>query len=394
MKYWISQPGYPLIKVEKISNKIKLSQNRYNKDTNQIWPIPVSICTEDICYYELLEKKENTYEIKENAIKLNHKQLGFYRTKYSKELTLNIGYMIKEKRLDESNRWGVQNDLWALCSINEESLENYLLFLDNYLDETSYIILSEIYSSIRKLDRLYYYETWWPKIRDKLTNSLIPTYKNNIKRLGWDKRPNENTEDPLMRNLCISFCGFANDPETIKKIKEIYSKKNVELDIANSIYYIIARNGDENTFKEMLNKYEKSTDTEGTIKLLVGLYNFTNPQVFKKVMDLSLTDKVRTQNLRYVFQNVLGNPNSQKEMLNWVKSNWTILEKHKEKHHIFKDFLEALIISQVTKKAKEEVKEFIDKNKIAYEMTKANSFEILDQNLQFIEKNKDFLKNY
>ena len=59
-----------------------------------------------------------------------------------------------------------------------------------------------------------------------------------------------------------------------------------------------------------------------------------------------------------------------------------------------REFLDTLIISQTTEQGKKEVQEFIEKNKITYEMTKANSFEILDQNIKFIEKNKDFLENY
>jgi len=394
MKYWISEPGYPLVNVEKTKTSLKLSQKRYNNNTNQLWPIPISICTEDVCHYKILDKKEETYDIKEKSIKLNHKQLGFYRAKYSNELLLNLGYMIKQKKLDEADRWGVQNDLWALCSIGEETVENYISFLNNYTEETSYTILSEICSSIKKLDRLYQYESWWPKTKNKITNNLLPIYKNHLKRLGWYKVENEEPENALMRNICISFCSFANDPDTIKKAKEIYSNKAVELDIANSVYYSIAINGDEKDFNTMFEKYEKSTDTETKIRLLSGLYQFTKPKILEKALDLALTDKVRMQNLRYVFGSILSNPAAQKVIANWSKANWSELEKNKDNHHIFKDFLDALIVSQTKNESKKEVKSILDKNKVQYERTKANAFEILDMNLKLIEKNKKFLENY
>ena len=117
MKIWISQPGYPLVSIEKVKTGIKMSQERCNKSTDQTWPIPISICTEEICHNILLEKKNEIYPIKENYIKANHEQLGFYRTKYSKDLLNNLGSMVKEKKLADQDRWGVHNDLWALCTI-------------------------------------------------------------------------------------------------------------------------------------------------------------------------------------------------------------------------------------------------------------------------------------
>jgi|SRR3989344_1378214 len=394
MKYWISQPGYPLINVEKKQNKIILSQKRYNEKTKQVWPIPISICTEDICYYNLMEKQLETYEIKENSIKLNHKQLGFYRTKYSKELLNNLGILIKQKKLESPDRWGAQNDLWSLCNTGEEKLENYISFINNYLNETSQEILTEIYSSIKKLDRIYYYEQWWPKTKNKITKNFLPTYKKILENLTWNKKNGENPEDSIMRNLCISFCCFANDNEIIKKAKEVYEKNKVDMDIANSIYGTIARNGDKKTFNDLLNKYEKSKNTEEKIKLLMALYQFQDLEILKKSLNLSLTNKVRAQNLRYVFSSVLTNPVTQKVIIEWSKSNWSKLKKYKESHYIFKDFLEALIISQTNKEQKSEVEQFLKKNKIQYEMTKANALEILEQNINFIEKNKEFLKNY
>src|SRR3989344_3573320 len=312
MKYWISQPGYPIVSIEKKQQGLKLSQERCNKKTNQIWPIPLSICTENICHNKLLEKKEETYNIKEKYIKANHEQFGFYRTKYSKELLNNIAIMIKEKKLNEQDRWGVNNDLWALCNIEEESLETYIQFLESYKSETIYIILADIYSSIRKLDRLFYYESWWPKSKKKITDNFMHTFKFQIEKLGWNNLPDDTTDDKSMRNLCISFCGFANDKETITEAQARYAKDDFSLDIANSIYFIVAKNGNEKTFKNMLEKYEKSNDPESKIRLLSGLYHFSNNEIVEKALNYSLTEKVRSQDLLYVFRNIFINPISQK----------------------------------------------------------------------------------
>ncbi|MGV8131022.1 MAG: M1 family metallopeptidase [Candidatus Pacearchaeota archaeon] len=394
IKYWISQPGYPLIRVEKEKDELKINQERINKKTNQIWPIPISIYDGYEEHKLLLQKKVEKIKINKKYVKFNHNQFGFYRTKYSKDLLQNLSNLVKENKLNDEDKWGIHNDLWALCNLSQESVENYLDFIKNYLNEKEYTILAEIAGSIRKLDRLYYYETWWPKTKDKLIKLLLPTYKNNLNVLGWDKKDSDSTEDILLRTLCISFCGFAKDPETINEAKKRYERNNLDLDTAGSVYSILAQNGDNILFEDLINKYEKTDNVEEKLKLLSALYLFRNDSILNRALDYAMTDKVRAQNLRNVFGTVLVNPASQKAIINWSKTNWDKLKKHQETHYIFEDFLEALIISQVEKSKKIEIESFLNKNGVKYEMSKTNSFEIMDMNLKFIEKNKEFLKNY
>lgn len=394
MKMWISEPGYPLISVEETSNGIKISQKRCNNISNQVWPTPISILAENSTHKILLNKKDESFKIKGKYIKANHDHFGFYRIKYSNKLLNDLAIAIKNKKLNDADRWGVHNDLWALCTLGQESVENYIPFIENYLDEKNYTILAEISSSIRKLERLYYYESWWQKSKEKLTNLLLPIYKKNLKNLGWDKKKQENSEDILMRSLCISFCGFANDEDTIKEANERFVKNNLNLDIAGSVYSIVAQEGKEKMYLEMVKRFQELEDVEPKMKLLGGLYQFRNETILRKALDFALTDKVRTQNLRNVFSTALINPVSQKVFLKWAKDNWDKLKKHQDTHYIFQDFLDTLIISQINEPGKKEVEEFISKHKIGFEMTKANGFEILDLNVNFIEKNKEFLKNY
>ncbi len=393
MKSWISQPGYPLVQVEKTKDGIKVSQKRCNKQTDQLWHIPLSICTESICHNHLLEKKEENYKINEQDIKLNHKQFGFYRTKYSKELLDNLGRMIKNNKLSEQDKWGANHDLWSLTSINEENLKNYIASLDNYETEDSYIILSEIASSIKKIDRLFYNESWWLEIKKKIVKKLSPTYKNQLTKLGWDKRKNDQMEQILLRSLSISFCGFSEDIEVIEEAKKRYNSKDIDADIAGQVYYIIAIKGNKKDYEEMILRYNNEEDVENKIKLLTSIYQFRDSTILKDALDFAFTDKVRVQDLRYIFTSLLSNPLSQEALLNWLSHNSEKIEACKQNHYIMKDFIESVIISQTTKSGREKAKEFLEKSKIQYEMTKTNAFEILDQNLKFIENNKDFLKN-
>lgn len=392
MESWISEPGYPIISVEKSKSGIKISQKRFNKETSQIWPVPISIYEKGKENKILLDKKEENHSF--DIPKINHKHFGFYRTNYSEDILESLGKLVKENKLSKEDRWGIHNDLWALCNFTQIELKTYVNFLDNYLSEDNYITLAEIYSAIRKIDRLFYYESWWPKSRDKILNKLIPTYKKQLNKLGWKNKSNDSSDDRLMRSLCISFCGYAYDKETIDQAKKIYSSENIELDIANPIYFIMARDGDEKAFHEMVSRYESSKELESKVKLLGGLSCFYDTKLLSKALDYGMSEKVRSQDLLYVFRSLMINPAAQKILLDWAKKNWGKFDKHQDNHYIMRDFVDPLVICQVTQSAKKEVKELLEKNKFRYEMIKANAFEILDQNLKFIEKNREFLKNY
>ena len=392
IKSWISQPGYPLLTVKQKNKGIEITQERFNKKSIQIWPIPISIATNEICYNKLLDKQKEYYQIDSEYIKLNHEQYGFYRTAYP-ELTLKkLGQLVAKKELSVPDRWGLHNDLWALCTIGKENIKTYLEFLKYYSEEKSLIILTDITASLRKLERLYNNEKFWPDAKKRIIAELIPTYKNILKEIGWNSISGESTEQIMLRSLIIGFCGFANDKETITEAQARYAKQEVNANIADAIYYIIARNGDEKTFKEMVEKYNKESDLELKLKLLVALYQFKQPKIIKEALNLSVSKEVRTQDLRYIFSSIISNPHAKDILQEWIAKNWTKIKKYEDIHYIFEDILNSLILTQTTKKAKTEIKRFLEKNCDGYKRTITNALEILDMNLKFIEKNRKFLE--
>mgnify|MGYP001610650864 CR=1 FL=1 len=392
MKSWISQAGYPLLEVAIIKDKIKIKQSRCNNPNKQIWPIPISITSEGVCYNKILNKKEEIFNISPNKIKLNHEQYGFYRTKYSEDMLKSLGNLIKTKNLTLADRWGLNNDFWMLCTIGKKRIKEYFDFIENYSEEDSYIILSEILSSIRKLDRLLLKNKFWNKEKKRITSKILPTYKAILGKLGIEPKQKETTEETLQRSTALNFCIFADDKEITTELRAKYARKEIPMDIADSAYYAVAINGNEKDFNKMLSEYQSEQDVERKTKLLVALYSFTQKDLIKKALDFSISENVRMQDLRYIFGSVIANPNMPDLIKKWFESNYKNLVKYQTGHLIFENILEAYILSQRTKKARNECKTFLKKSKVEYEMIKANAFEILDMNIAMIKNNKDFLE--
>jgi len=67
--------------------------------------------------------------------KVNDRQVGFYRVKYSPVLLDRLSAVVKSKVLTPSDRLGLVSDLSALTSSGEISTVQFLNFLSNFSEE-------------------------------------------------------------------------------------------------------------------------------------------------------------------------------------------------------------------------------------------------------------------
>jgi len=393
MESWINQPGYPIIELNEKKNKLLLKQRRFNSHKPQTWLIPLILRDNKKILKKVISKREEKIKIKSTWLKANYEQEGFYRVKYSKNNLKKLELLVLSKKISVLDRWGIQNDLFNLALIGEISLDNYLEFVKSYEKENSYFVLSDIYANLYQLYYLFQNTQTWKTVWPKFKSHISKPFENNFKRLKWEPKKKENINDSLLRPLTISFLSFVED----KKIIEEGMKKlnaNLHPDIQGAVYSLIAQNGDFNLYKKLLKKYEKIKNIEEKVKLLSTLYKFKDKKALEASLKYALSLKIKTQDLRTVFAIISSNPHYKNLFLNWVKSNWKKLKDFEKTHFVFMGFLETLITSHTDKSKLEEIKKFLDKHKVKYEKTKANSFEIADINFNFIRKNSKILEKY
>ena len=143
MKSWIEQPGFPMVHVQRSGRKLLLRQERFSylpNPSSQKWIIPLSIRffykdrhSETVSV--LFQDKRLEMDIPQDVVayKLNDAQMGFYRVMYHDEDNFHrLGEKVLAKDLSPEDRWGLQNDLYALVKSGAVSLNRYLGFLSNY----------------------------------------------------------------------------------------------------------------------------------------------------------------------------------------------------------------------------------------------------------------------
>ncbi|KAA6375960.1 MAG: putative Puromycin-sensitive aminopeptidase [Streblomastix strix] len=217
MKSWTQQAGFPLVSVKEIKSEKKedinnenervfeLTQQRFSKknlkklidikqkgksidqkdEQQQLWQIPISVYALWKGYekpikvsFDLKDRKtifkikapikDCADGIKESTllwIKLNAEQIGYYRVLYEDEQIMNeLSNELKHEGkqysiLPQSDRMGLQNDLFALSEITAGELISFPFCLEfaraGYQNEDSYAIWSDLLSNIRSRMRIF-----------------------------------------------------------------------------------------------------------------------------------------------------------------------------------------------------------------------------------------------
>jgi len=402
MASWIRQAGYPIVESAMENKTLVLKQRTFVFDhsSRSRWLIPLVIeFSNDHKMAEILDGVEKRIELEQKPewFKLNYGQSGFYKVKYSDENLSRLKPLISGKKLSALDRWGIQNDLFMLSMNGEINIDKYLGFIKSYQNEDNYLVLSSIYLNIRTVYFVFSQEDFWPGVWPEFRMHFKETFNKILDRLGWEPKEMESQSDSLLRDLSIRYLAFVEDPEVLKKgIEKFegYSKKKLELhpDLKHPIFFMAAYTGNEKVYKKLLGLYSSAKSPEEKRALLIALGQFRNPGILKKVLDFSISDKVKMQDLPIIFSSVASNPYSRSVLLKWVKANWKKLESYKKSGKIFLHIIESFISSYVSNER--EIKKFFKTHPVKYKMTVDRSFERVRRHATWLEKNKATLIQY
>ncbi len=397
---WIRQPGYPLLSAALEGKALSLKQERFvyaNKD-KATWLIPLIIRSEKETISELMNSREKKIILQQTPawVKANYGQSGFYRVQYDDVSKLKNPVL--SKTIPELDRWGLQNDLFKISVNGDAALTEYLDFIRSYSDEDNYLVLASIYSSLRSIYFVFCQQDFWQRIWSKFKNHFMEAPRKTLDKLGWEPRKNESDKDALLRELTIRYLAFAEERDVLEKGREKFyaflKNKKLHPDIKSSVVYIAAVTGDEKVYEKIEDLYTKTQVPEEKRLLLSALGQFRDPRLLERLLDYSLTDKVRTQDLPIVFYSVTSNPMAGGILVKWMKKNWKKLKKYEKSGKLFIALIEALVSSCTNRDNEKELKAFFEKNPVKYRMTLKRSFEKVGRNISWLEKNRKGLERY
>jgi aminopeptidase N len=332
---WVHQPGYPIIYVKKENDEIILTQERFIYVPNKSdlkWFIPVKI-TFFLKNNEIKELdvnfEEKTYKIlipkETDSFKLNIRQSGFYRVKYEEDMIRKLGKLVLEKELEPIDRFGIENDYYALVKRGDYTINQYLELINNYyLDEGSFLPLSCILTHLKHAYLIF------KSKRKEIKETGLRLLKNYIRKYGLEPIDGENVDQAIIRNS-ILWAAFSYGNQSAEEFGQtnfikILEGKKVHQDILSSVLKIGAATNKKSASYFMQKLLAPDTPDVEKLYILEAFGCQQNKKDILKTLNMNLK-QVPSQSRHYLFSSMAGNPEALELVWPWFLKNFKKIEE-------------------------------------------------------------------
>ena len=256
---------------------------------------------------------------------VNRGRRGFYRVRYDQEMMLDVRHAVTQGSIQAIDRWGIHNDLYAMCMAGRATLGEYLDMVDAYSGDQSYLVCADISASLRSL---------WARTYNEPYSGIIAGYARRhfagvLDRLGWDARRGERHTDALLRGGAVSALGALGDASTIAEARSRFDahyggSDPLAADLRDAVYSVVAWSSPTpRTFSRLVSLYGRTQSQEEHGRILGGgLASLGDTALLRRGLDFALGKRVRSQNVHVVVVRAASNPRGTGVVWPWVRSNW------------------------------------------------------------------------
>ncbi|ESO88043.1 hypothetical protein LOTGIDRAFT_204438 [Lottia gigantea] len=414
MTTWTKQMGFPVIKVEEKQEgtirTVTISQSKFCADgilpkgDKSLWMVPVSICTSNSpakpVQTVVLKEASSTITLNnikpEDWIKVNSGSVGVYRVQYSSEALDRLIPAIKDKTLPPRDRLGLESDLFALARAGMISTVDVLKVAQAYINEDNYTVWSDLSTNLSSIAILLQYTDSYPQFQTFIRDLFRPISQ----KVGWDTKQNESPLIAMLRDLAITKMGRNGDKEILKEATKrfedhVNGTKVLPADLRKPVYITVLSSANEETFNKMLQVYEEADMQEEKVRISRSLGSVRDEELIKKVLDFSLSEKVRSQDSVFVLASVTGTVRGRQLAWKFVQDKWSELHDRYKGGFLLSRLVKSTTENFVTEEDAKNVEEFFKANPApAAERTVQQSCENVRLNARCLERDGKALENW
>jgi len=335
MKGWIEQPGFPLIEADRDGDRLIFTQKRFTylpNDSDHTWQIPLTVRTfdrsgESKTRTTLLDDKTGSLDIGEDvaAYKINDGQTGFFRTKYLEVSNRDaLGKLILQKKLPAVDRWGVEQDLFALVMSGDVSMEDYLRFIENYQSEDAFLPLSSIAGNL-----LHAYLVLNNGLKQRVATLGKSFLEAALERFGYEPAAGEPHTRSVLRDRIIGHALLYGSKKAEafaqNQVRLLRAGQTVHPDIQKSMMQAAAQIEGENAYEWFVDRFKKAESEHERMNVLIALGCFKERKTLEKALRFTF-DAVPARNKFIPIASAAANPNAQSYMWEWYLAHREELE--------------------------------------------------------------------
>jgi puromycin-sensitive aminopeptidase len=345
MDSWIFQGGFPLVDVTLIDDggTIRLTQQRFgyagdlgegDEDLDayaaQRWLVPVilTISMNGVTTVEkvLLEGDNVDIPVVEEIdwVLVNTESEGFYRTRYAIQLRDAL-VTRAQTELSAIERYAIVDDSWAGVLASDHTSVDFLDLVEGFVDETDLSVWQRIVGALGALDRILDDETrdaFRARVRDIVGPAAI--------RLGAEPSLTESDRDRQLRGVLFEALGvLGGDDGTEQRARELLVRAKAGDDVDPALVAaavnVVAAMGGSDDFDDFIGRFKEAPTPQEELRYLSALADFDDATLVERLLAMTITDEIRTQNAPYLVRRALGNRNHGGLAWAFVEREWETL---------------------------------------------------------------------
>lgn len=360
MNTWISQSGYPVLKVSRTAGEITLSQEQFfvgpHEPSSKLWPIPLGADSEQAP--ELLDSASTTFA-SDRTVMFNVGDTAHFITQYDERSLADITAKIKDGSLDPIGRVQLLDEAAMLARGGAMKSEQLIPLLDAYENESSEPVWNIISLALAELRKFVEDNK---EAEQKLRALSGRIARKQYERLGWQATENENEEDTKLRSTVIGLTLYSEDAQALAKAKELYENtalEDLDPELRPLIISSVVRHGGGEIVDELLGAYRETQSGELRQDICIGI---TSSRVPEKIIELLNVIKdqqtVRHQDVARWFVYLIRGRESRAVAWQWVRDNWEWIVDTFSGDKSYDDYPRYSASALVTRKQLDEYREF------------------------------------
>ncbi len=330
MDSWIFQGGFPVIDVDLVNDggTVRFSQEPFgyagdlgegepdDLDGPEVesaqWVVPLIFSqrssTDDVVTFEkvLLESRQTDVDLVEPSTWLlaNTEGTGFYRARYAPDLrTALVAHALDD--LSPIERYGLVDDIWAGVLAGDGTAHDFVLTVEALAAETDLSVWQRMIAGLGALDRILDDDDR-VAFQARVRNLLQPA----LARLGDHPVDGETDRDRALRGtLFEGLGGLGADSDARARARALIAPGGPTTDPAllAAAVNIVAASGTAAEFDDFVARMGAASTPQEEQRYLGALADFPDAELMHRVLAMSITDAVRTQNAPLLLRRALTN---------------------------------------------------------------------------------------
>jgi len=336
MHSWVTQPGFPLITVQRNGNRLSLRQRRFTclpDDGDQTWMVPVSVTAyasdgshETLAVLLQEPRAEIDLPSDTRAYHLNPGHTGFYHVQYADTENLSrLADRVKKRQLPALDRWGLQNDLFALVKTGQWTMDAFLDWADHYRGEQAYLPLSSLDSHLFEA-----YLVLEGNIRNRIGRTAMALMDASLNTIGFEPVSDEPQTTAMLRDQLLVHGSLIGNRNALHFLSDYFqafvSGDPVPPDIFRGVVTAGAVAGGQNALDTMLRRLASSDVEHERTTLATALGAFSQWMHLEAALDDAL-DKLPDRIRFMPLVAAADNPLATNRLWAWFEAHFSRLEK-------------------------------------------------------------------